>query len=62
MSSRQTDDIEALSEKLGSLQIMNKALEETSKQSDEETSVALALVTMNNRQAIISKNIVSNPG
>ena len=31
MSSRQTDDIEVLLERLGSLQIMNKALEETYK-------------------------------
>ena len=31
MSSRQTDDIEALLERLRSIQIMNKASEETSK-------------------------------
>ena len=31
MSSRQTDDIEVLLERLESLQIMNKALEETYK-------------------------------
>ena len=58
-SSRQIDDIEALLERLGSLQITNKALERIYKQLDKEISAALALVTMNNNeQAVISKNIV----
>ena len=48
MSLRWIDDIEALSERLGSLQIMNKVLEETYKQSDEEMSAASAPATMNN--------------
>ena len=58
-SSRQIDDIEALLERLGSLQITNKALERIYKQLDKEISAALALVTMNNNeQAVISKNMV----
>jgi len=48
ISSRQTNDIEILSERLGFLQIMNEALKETSEQSDEEISVVLAPVMMNN--------------
>ena len=46
MSSRWTDNIEVLSERLGSLQITNEALEEIYKQSDKEMSVALAPVTI----------------
>ena len=58
-SSRRIDDIEALLERLGSLQITNKALERIYKQLDKEISAALALVTMNNNeQAVISKNMV----
>jgi len=61
-SSRRIDNIEALSERLGSLQIMNKALEEY-KQSDTEISTAPAPApTMNNKQATMSKNIVPDPG
>jgi len=42
---------------------MNKALEETYKQSDEEMSVALAPATMNNNtQTIIPKSMVPDPG
>ena len=48
MSSRWTDDIEALLEKFRFLQIMNKALEETYKQSDKEISKAPVPVTTNN--------------
>jgi len=58
-SSRQIDDIEVLLERLGSLQITNKALEGIYKQLDKEMSAALALVTINNNeQAVISKNMV----
>ena len=46
-SSRQTDNIEVLSERLGFLQIINKALEETYKQSDKEISVAPVPATTN---------------
>ena len=63
MSSRQTDDIEVLLERLGSLQIMNKALEETYKWLDEEMSVVPApAMTNENGQAVMPKNIVSDPG
>ena len=62
MSSRWTDDIEALLEKFGFLQIMNKALEETYKQSDKEISKAPVPVTTNNNvQAVMPKNMVPNP-
>jgi len=56
------DDIEALSERLESLQIMNEALEEY-KQSDTEMLTAPAPAsTMNmNKQAVIPKNIVPDP-
>ena len=62
MSSR-TDNIEVLSERLGSLQIMNKASEETYKQSDKEMSVAPApAMTNNNGQAVMLKSMVPDPG
>jgi len=61
MSSRQIDDIETLSERLGSLQIINKALEAMNEQSDEKMSVAPVLAMMNNnKQAVMPKNIVSD--
>ena len=41
---------------------MNKASEETYKQSDKKMSVVSALATMNNNvQAIIPKSMVSDP-
>jgi len=56
------DDIEALSEKLGSLQITNKASEEY-KQSNTEMSTALAPAPMmNNGQATMPKSMVLDPG
>jgi len=58
MSSRRTDDIDVLSERLGSLQITNKASEEY-KQSDTEILTAPA-PTMNNEQTTMPKNIVSD--
>ena len=62
ISSRQIDNIETLSEKLGSLQIMNRALEETYKQLDEEISTVPAPATTNdNRQAAMPKSIVLDP-
>ena len=48
MSSRWTDDIEVLSERLGSLKIMNKALSKTNEWSDKEMSVVPAPAMMNN--------------
>ena len=62
-SSRWMNNIKELSERLESLQIMNKALEETYEWSDKEMSVAPALVTMNdNVQAITPKTMVPDPG
>jgi len=62
MSLYRTNDIEALSERLGSLKIMNKASSKTNKRSDEEMSVVLAPVTMNNNiQTIMPKSIVLDP-
>ena len=46
MSSRQTNDIKALSERLGSLQITNKFLEDY-KQIDIKISTAIVPVTIN---------------
>jgi len=60
---RRTDDLEALSERLGSLQITNKTLDETIEQSDKVMSVVSASVTMNmNEQAVMPKNMVPDPG
>jgi len=57
------DDIEVLSERLGSLQIMNKALKEIYEWSDEEMSAAPApAMTNNNRQTAMLKSIVSDSG
>ena len=62
ISLRQADDIEALLERLGFLQIMNKALEESYKWLDKEISVTLAPVMMNNNeQATIPKSTVLDP-
>ena len=56
---RRTDDVEVLSEWLGSLQITNKTSNKTTEQSDEEMSVAIAPVTTNmNRQAVMPKSMV----
>jgi len=48
MSLQQKNDIEPLSERLGFLKIINKALSETNEKSDKEMSVAPAPATMNN--------------
>jgi len=54
---------EVLLEQLGSLQITNKTSDKTMEWSDEAISVALVPVTTNmNKQAIMPKNIVSDPG
>jgi len=53
------DNIKVLSERLGFLQITNKASDKISKQSDKEMSVALVpATTNNNKQAVISKSMV----
>ena len=61
MSFRRTNDIEALSEQLGSLQIIEKTSEDY-KQSDTEMSVVPAPAAINkNIQAVIPKNMISDP-
>ena len=63
MSSRRMDNIEALSEQLGYLQITNETSDETTEQSNKAMSVAPVPVTMNtNKQAVIPKNMVLDPG
>ena len=62
MSSRRTENIEALSEWLESLQIKNKALEEY-KWTDTEISEIPVPVTVNdNTQATMPKSMVSDLG
>jgi len=61
MSSQRTDNIEALSKRLGFLKIINKASSETNEQSDEEMSVAPAPAMINNNiQAVTPKSMVPN--
>ena len=65
MSSRRTNDIEALSERLGSLQINKEASTEEYKQTDTEMSVTPAMTTAavnKNVQIGWPKNMVSDPG
>jgi len=62
-SSRQTDDIEALLERLGSLQITHEASTDD-EQTDTEMSVApepIAVTSQENIQAGLPKNIVPDP-
>jgi len=63
MSSRKTNDIETLSEQLGSLQITEEASNED-KRTDTEmsTAPAPAPAVNKNRQAGIPKNMVLDPG
>jgi len=57
------DNIEVLLERLRSLQITNKALEETCEQLDKKISTTPALVIMNNNeQTVTPKNMVLDPG
>ena len=61
MSSRRTNDIETLSEQLGSLQITEEASNED-KQMDTEILIAPALAISNeNIQTGMPKNIVPDP-
>ena len=66
-SSRQTDNIEALSEQLGSLQIKALGKSTSNKQTDTEISVALALAPMEvigqeNGRTGLPKNMIPDPG
>jgi len=65
MSSRRTNDIEALSEQLGSLQINEEASTSKYEQTDTEMSVAqatMAAAVSENVQAGLLKNMVLDPG
>ena len=61
MSLYRTNNIEALSERLESLKITNKALESNSKQIDKGMSV-IPVTTNENIQAIMLKSIVLDSG
>ena len=60
MSLRRTNDIEALSEQLGSLQI-NKEVSTNDKQMDTEMSTAPAATPAVNESAGIPRSIVPDP-
>ena len=65
MSSRRTNDIEALLERLGSLQINEEASTDKYEQTDTEMSIApatTAAAVSENIQAGLPKNIVPDPG
>ena len=63
MSSRRTDNIEVLSEQLGSLQITNKTSDEVTERLDKVMFVAPVLMMMNtNRQATMLKSMVPDLG
>jgi len=65
MSLRRTNDIKALSERLGSLQINKEASIEEYKQTDTEMSMApatTAAAVSKNVQAGLPKNMVLDPG
>ena len=62
-SSRRTNEIETLSERLGSLQINKEASTEEYEQTDTEMSVAPAAVAVSkNVQAGLPKNMILDPG
>jgi len=65
MSSRRTNEIEALLERLGSLQITEDASDEYKQTTTEEMSVApapAAVTNSKNVQAGVPKNMVPDPG
>ena len=61
MSSRRTNDIEALSERLGSLQI-NEEASTNDKQTDTEMSTAPAATPVVNESAGMPRSMVPDPG
>jgi len=64
-SSKRTNDLEALSERLGSLQITNEASNKTSERTDTEMSTEpapMAVEIGENVMAGMPKNIVPDPG
>ena len=62
MSSRRINNIKALSEQLGSLQIMEEASSEYERTTTEEMSTAPAITVNENGQAGMPKNIVLDSG
>ena len=63
MSSYRMNNIEALSERLKSLQITNETSSKTNKQTDKEMSMEVIPVATNgNIQAVMLKSIVPDPG
>ena len=65
MSSRRTNEIEALSEQLGFLQITEEASDKYKQSTTEEISVApapAAVANSKNIQAGLPKNMVPDPG
>ena len=65
MSSRQTNDLEALSERLGSLRITDKTSSKTSEQKNTEMSIApvpIAIEISGNISAGMPKSMVPDPG
>ena len=65
MSSRRTNDLEVLSERLGSLRIMDETSNKTSEQTDTEMSTApvpMAVEIGGNVSAGMPKNMVPDPG
>ena len=65
MSSRRTNKIEALSEQLGSLQIMEEASDKYEQTTTKEMSVApapAAVADSKNVQVGLPKNMVPDPG
>ena len=61
MSQHWEHNIEALSEQLGSLQIIEEASERTTEYTDKMLTV-LVPAQENNKQAKLSKNMVPDPG
>ena len=62
MSSRRTNDIEALSEQLGSLQITEEASNEDEQIDTEILIVPAPAISNENIQTGMPKNIVPDPG
>jgi len=63
MSSRRTNDIEVLSERLGSLQITEEASNKDKRMDTKMLTALVLAVTVNeNGQAGIPKNMVPDPG
>ena len=63
MSSYRMNNIEALSERLESLQITNETSSKTNKQTDKEMSMkVIPAVTNGNIQAVMLKSMVPDPG